>query len=147
MKKLGWALAFLAVAPLAAAAIVTKEDLLRLAAARVSDDAILTVIRAEGPVEPLSVDDLVELRNAGLSPRVLRALAAYSPLAAPPPPVVYAPPPVFSSPSYYARPIYPRYRFDDCRPRRVIVPHYSHRPAFYYSRPPACPPRARGHRR
>jgi hypothetical protein len=86
MKKLAWALAFLAAAPLTAAAGVSKRDLLRLAAARVSDDAFLTVIRAAGPVEPLSVDDLVELRDAGASPRVLRALAVYSPLVLPPGP-------------------------------------------------------------
>ncbi|HEX7897524.1 MAG TPA: hypothetical protein VF950_07170 [Planctomycetota bacterium] len=63
---------------LAVAAGITKEDLRRLAALRVSDEAILLVVRAEGPVEPLSAEDLLDLRRAGLSARVVEYLATTS---------------------------------------------------------------------
>jgi hypothetical protein len=63
---------------LAAGVDLTKDDLRRLAALKVSDEAILLVVRAEGPVEPLSAGDLLELRRAGLSARVVEYLATTS---------------------------------------------------------------------
>ena len=60
------------------AADLTKDDLRRLAALHVSDEAILLVVRAEGPVEPLSAADLLDLRRAGLSARVVEYLATTS---------------------------------------------------------------------
>ena len=57
---------------------LTKDDLRRLAALRVSDEAILLVVRAEGPAEPLSAQDLLDLRRAGLSARVVEYLATTS---------------------------------------------------------------------
>ena len=57
---------------------LTKDDLRRLAALHVSDEAVLLVVRAEGPVEPLSAGDLLDLRRAGLSARVVEYLATTS---------------------------------------------------------------------
>src|SRR5258707_360108 len=64
MKKLSLALTFLAALPLAAIAQVSKEDLKKLAAAGISDDVILSYVRANGGVARLSADDVIELENA-----------------------------------------------------------------------------------
>ncbi|MFN3485431.1 MAG: hypothetical protein ACK44W_08125 [Planctomycetota bacterium] len=82
-KKVLLSLAFLAGFPLAVAADVGKEEIKKLVAAGVSDDVILAYIRAHGPVARLSADDVVELKQAGASERVLGALV--NPAAAPTP--------------------------------------------------------------
>lgn len=74
MKKLALALGLLAVAPLAASADVTKEDIKKLAAAGVGDEVILAFIRSNGPVVRLTADDIVELKQAGAGEKVLSAL-------------------------------------------------------------------------
>lgn len=74
MKKLALAIAILAAAPLAASADVSKEDIKKLAAAGVGDEVILTYIRSNGPVARLTADDIVELKQAGASEKVLSAL-------------------------------------------------------------------------
>lgn len=118
-KRLATALVLWAAFPLAAAAGVSKEDVEKLARAGLSDDVILSFIRANGPAPKLSADDLVELKQAGASDRVLAVLAGTtSPAppsqaafaegnACPPPatyvvrePVVYAS--AYSIPWYYA---------------------------------------------
>lgn len=58
------------------AAQVTKEDIKKLVAAGVSEDVVLTYVRANGPAPKLSADDLVELKQAGAGEKVLAALAA-----------------------------------------------------------------------
>lgn len=68
------ALALVVLAPVTAGEIVTKEDLLKLAAIRASDDAVILILKAKGPVAPLSADDLLELRRAGLSDRSMVAI-------------------------------------------------------------------------
>ena len=78
-------LAFLAVLPLAAAAQVSKEDIKKLVAAGVSEDVVLTYVRANGPAPRMSADDLIELKQAGAGDRVLSALAGGSPSPAPVP--------------------------------------------------------------
>lgn len=86
---------------------VTKEDLKKLTAAQISDGVILAYIRSHGPVPKLSAQDLIELKNAGVSEKVLEQLASGDPKPAPapvqtkvierrihvvpPPAVVYAP--------------------------------------------------------
>lgn len=60
--------------PLVALADVTKEDVKKLASAGLSEEIILSYIRANGPVTKLSADDLVELKGAGASDRVLGAM-------------------------------------------------------------------------
>ncbi len=76
MKSLSLAIAFFAALPMAAAAETTKEDVKKLAKAGVSEDVILSFIRANGPIANLSSDDVVELKAAGVSDRVLSALLA-----------------------------------------------------------------------
>jgi hypothetical protein len=117
-KKITVALALLAALPLAAAADVSKEDVKKLARAGLSDEVILSFIRANGPAPKLSADDIVDLKQAGVSDRVLAVLAGTTPPApAPRTPMadgsVYAPcattyvvqePVVYTS--YYSTPWY-----------------------------------------
>lgn len=65
---------------------VTKEDIRKLAAAGISENIILSFIRVNGPVVRMSSDDLVELKAAGATDRVLEALVPGG-LATVPPPV------------------------------------------------------------
>ncbi|HVR84624.1 MAG TPA: hypothetical protein VMU54_09955 [Planctomycetota bacterium] len=71
MKKLAMALTFLVALPLAAAAQVTKEDLKKLAAAGISDEVILSYVKANGGVAKLSAQDVIELKQAGASEKLL----------------------------------------------------------------------------
>ena len=58
-------------------------------AAGISDEVVVTYIRTHGPVAKLTPDDLVELKKAGASDKVLNAVAGDSaPAAAAPPKVV-----------------------------------------------------------
>lgn len=86
MKQAILSLAFLGALPLAVSADVTKEDIRKLVAAGISDDVILTFIRSNGPVASLSSDDLVDLKKAGASEKVLNALVARPSAAADAPP-------------------------------------------------------------
>lgn len=61
---------------------VSKEDIKKLVAAGVSDDVIVAFIRTHGPVAALSAEDMIDLRNAHVSDRVLAAMVQAS--AAPP---------------------------------------------------------------
>jgi hypothetical protein len=53
---------------------ITKEDLRKLLDAGVGDQVIVEYIRSNGPAEPLSVEDVTELKKAGASDSVLRAM-------------------------------------------------------------------------
>lgn len=75
MKTWALSIAFLAALPLAAAADTSKEDILKLAKAGISDDVILAFVRANGAPR-LSSDDVIELKAAGVSDKVLGALLA-----------------------------------------------------------------------
>jgi hypothetical protein len=57
---------------------ITKEDVKRLVAAGVSDDVILEFIRTHGPVAAMTAEDLMELKKANVSEKVLSALVAAS---------------------------------------------------------------------
>lgn len=104
MKKLiGTAVGVLLLSA-ASFAEVTKEDLKKLAEAQVSDGVLIAYIRAHGPVPKMSAQDLIDLKNAGLSDQVLERIAAGEPAVSPrpaPTPVierrvhVVTPPPVF----------------------------------------------------
>lgn len=83
MKKLAWTLALMAALPLAAAAQVTKEDLKKLAAAGISDDVIVSYVRANGGVARLSAEDVIELKQAGASEKVLSVALGNLPAPAP----------------------------------------------------------------
>ena len=93
MNTLSLAILILAGAPLTSWAEVTKMDIQKLTAAGISEDIVLTFIRRNGPIVPLSADDLVELKRAGVGDRVLAALLPGTPVApalSPPPPAVEA---------------------------------------------------------
>jgi hypothetical protein len=141
MKHTAIATVILALAPLAASADVSKDDIKKLAAAGVGDEVILGFIRSNGPVARLSADDLVELKEAGAGEKVLTVLAGGSaPSARPqagerpadrvaekslyPASTTY----VYESPSYYPSyypyswpsyyyGCYPRYSYSTCWPR------------------------------
>lgn len=53
---------------------VSKEDIRKLVSAGISEDVVLLFIRANGPVERMTSDDLVQLRATGASDRVLSAV-------------------------------------------------------------------------
>ena len=139
--------AFLAALPLAAAAQATKDDIKKLAAAGVSDDVILTYVRANGPLPKLSADDIIELKQAGAGEKVLNALAgqttALAPAAAPAPArtevverVVERPTYVYTTPSVSSYWCSSHYCYDTChtyvRPIVTYSSYYYHRP-YYYS--------------
>jgi hypothetical protein len=64
-------LLLLAAAPALASAQASKEELKKLAKARVSDDVMLAYLRSHGYRGMPSSDDLVDLKQAGLSDKVL----------------------------------------------------------------------------
>jgi hypothetical protein len=76
MKRLIETLAAVVLLSSAAFAEVTKEDLEKLAAARIPDTVVVAYVRAHGPMPKLSAQDLIELRSAGLSDQVLEQVAA-----------------------------------------------------------------------
>ena len=93
---------------------VSNEDVIAMTQAGLSEDVIATHIRAHGVARQPSVNDLIVLRNQGVSDRVIQALqqtpppggAAYAPagyVAAPPRAVLVDP---YYGPGYYG-PWYP----------------------------------------
>ena len=133
MKKFALAFATLAALPMAAAADVSKEDIRKLVGAGVGDEVIVSFIRANGPVHKLSADDVVELKQAGASERVLGALMSPAP-AAPARRVeaverpVYVPQTTYvtSTPYYYDSYYYPsNYYYGSCYPS-YYYPRYSY---------------------
>ncbi len=157
MRKFMMATAVLAAFPLAASADITKEDIKKLMGAGISDEVIVTFIRSHGPVSRLSPDDLVELKQAGASEKVLGAVVAAPAqkvvaernVAVPQTTVVYETPTYYYAPStgwcsshfvydscygvrpyYYSSYSYPRYSYS-CWPST----------SFIYSRGYSCSPR------
>ena len=96
MKAIALTLAFLAGLSLAAAAQVTKEDIKKLTAAGISDDVILSYVKSNGGVARLSAEDVVDLKQAGASEKLLTSIlsipsasqpkASEKPALGPPPP-------------------------------------------------------------
>ena len=74
MKRALLTLSALAVVAGSAWAGVTREDLKKLLTAGVSDEVISAFIRANGPVDRLSADDIIELKKAGASDKLLVSL-------------------------------------------------------------------------
>ncbi|MBI2933198.1 MAG: hypothetical protein HYY16_16255 [Planctomycetes bacterium] len=72
MKRALLTLSFAMLAAGAAFAGVTKEDLKKLLSAGVGDEVVLSFIKANGPVDPLSADDLVELKKIGAGDKLLQ---------------------------------------------------------------------------
>ncbi len=144
MMKFALAFATLAALPLAAAADVSKEDIKKLVAAGVGDDVIVTFIRANSPVHKLSADDVVELKQAGASEKVLGALMGSAP-AAPARKVetvervvekqVYVPQTtyVYSTPSYYPSSYYYGGYYPGYYSYGSYYPSYAYYPRYSYS--------------
>jgi len=151
MKTIAWTLTLLAGLPLALSAEVTKEDLKKLAAAGISDEVILSYVRANGPVAKLSADDVIDLKQAGASEKVLSVALGNAPAPAPaytPAPAprqsytapatttVYDTTPYYYQPSvsyaaYVATPVYypSSYYYDSYYPRYYSTCY----PRTYYS--------------
>jgi hypothetical protein len=119
---------------------VSKEELRRLLDARVPDAAIVAYIRKHGPVEPLSIEDITELKSAGASDDVMQALIEGSRSADALTRPSESPEPYDDSGSYYYYPyyapftLYPSFIYT-YRPCRYRYPFYSHSyyPNHYYS--------------
>ena len=73
MKALWTALVLLA-SPLPLLAEVTREEVRRLLDAHVSETTIMAYVQRNGPMEAMSVEDLGELKGAGASDNLLKAL-------------------------------------------------------------------------
>jgi hypothetical protein len=61
---------------------VSNEDVVAMTQAGLSEDVIATHIRAHGVAHPPAVNDLIVLRNQGVSDRVIQALQQTPPPAA-----------------------------------------------------------------
>jgi hypothetical protein len=72
-------LVVLVVACLAAASSLTKDDVIRMAKAGRSDGAILGAIQDAHATFDLTADDIAELRNAGVSERMIDVMIATGP--------------------------------------------------------------------
>lgn len=99
-------LVLLAAAPGFAAAQATKEDLKKLAKAGISEDVILTYIRANGYNGKPSSDDLIELKDAGVTDRILAGILSPEPAPAPAAPPARTEAPTTST-VYVERSVYP----------------------------------------
>ena len=99
---------------------VTAQDVVAMTQAGLSDDVIVTHIRASGTAQPLAVNDLIHLRNMGVRDLVINAMQQTPPRSAsvaqgavayPAYPMYAAPPPVMVAPYYpvYAPPPPPAY--------------------------------------
>lgn len=104
---------------------VSNEDVIAMTQAGLSEDVIATHIRAHGVARPPAVNDLIILRNQGVSDRVIQALQQTPPPTATAVPVSYAvgPPPraVLVEP-YYCPPPPPHFYFHHGHPHR----HHHH---------------------
>ena len=74
MKTLAMTLTLLAGLPLALSAQVSKEDIKKLTAAGISDEVILSYVKANGPMAKLSAEDVIELKQAGASEKLLSVI-------------------------------------------------------------------------
>ncbi|MBL8889793.1 MAG: glycine zipper 2TM domain-containing protein [Planctomycetaceae bacterium] len=97
---------------------VTIDQVIHLTRSGVGDDLIISHVQQNGFQQSLTTNDLILLKNQGVSDRVIMALQRPTTYAAPPvyasPPVRYSPPVtvveevhVVPAPYYYARPAAP----------------------------------------
>ena len=83
MKRGMLALAGLALLGGSAFADVTKDEIIKLKTAGLDDEVIVAHIKASGPVEKLSAEDIIELSKSGVGTDVLVAAIANQRKAAP----------------------------------------------------------------
>jgi hypothetical protein len=76
MRTLLWVTFFVGFLPIGARADVTVDELQKLASAGISEPVILEFIKENGPVQKLSAEDLLTLKKAGATERVLAAAVA-----------------------------------------------------------------------
>ena len=131
--KFTWFALFTAL-PLAAAAQASKDEVKKLAAAGVSEDVILTFVRARGGAPRMSADDLVDLKNAGVGDRVLAYMAGSTNAPAPAPERAVERTVYVQQPTYvYASTPYYGYGYDygyDSYPAYYYRPYF-YRPYYY----------------
>lgn len=97
---------------------VTPQDVIAMTQAGLSDEVIITHIRANGVAQALAVNDLIGLRNVGVRDSVINAMQQTPPRSLPPNSLYGAPNAVYA-PAYAA-------------PGPVVVEHY-----YQPSGPPA----------
>jgi hypothetical protein len=122
---------------------LSKDDVKRLVAAGISDDVIVVYIRMHGPVlPPLTTRDIIELREANVSEKVLTAMIESSkePPTASGEPVEDAPPVTYSYPWYYPSGYYYDYYSGPYAwwyvgPGRYAYPYYTHHSHYPYRYP------------
>ena len=151
MKAL-WTALFLAGASLPLAADVTKDEVRRLLEAHVSDQTLIAYVQKNGPMQPLTIDDLTQLKNAGASDELLRFLleSSRSSDAMTPAPstndyssdsttVIYGAPQYYyypsTYPSYAYAPVYPAYTYSYYYPYRYPYRYYPYRSYPYHNYP------------
>ena len=84
---------------------LSKEEIKRLVEAGISDDVIVAYVRTHGPVQALTTQDLIDLRSANVSEKVLTAMISSASLpreTVTPEPVPEEAPVTYSYPWYYA---------------------------------------------
>lgn len=89
-----------------------KADIIKLSQAGCSDELILSFVRSKGGAPSFTVDEIAEMKTAGVRDSVLSALISgkAAPPPAPPPQPVYIPPPQTT----------------------VVYEYYPAPPAYYY---------------
>jgi|SRR5579862_2177264 len=74
MKILAWTTILFAAVPASLMAQSTKEDIKKLVSRGVPENVILNYIQFKGPAARLSPDDIVELKQAGATDKIIAAL-------------------------------------------------------------------------
>jgi hypothetical protein len=107
---------------------VTIEDVIAMHQNSLSDGVIITHIRGYGVAQRPQVNELITLRNHGVSDAVIQAMQETPPPQAPsPPPPLPQPRPVVIEEHYYGPPLPPYWRY---RPHHI---HRRHRgPGFHW---------------
>lgn len=101
------------------AGIVTHGEIITMSQAGVGDDLIVNHIRHHGVTNPPSANDLIQLKQAGVSDAVVRVMQEPPRVAAAQP--VAAGPPVIVEEHYYGAPYRPRHHWHHPH-------HYRHHP-------------------
>jgi len=102
------------------AGAVTVDDVIVMAQANLSDDVIITHVRANGVANPPRREDLITLSNAGVSDAVIKAMqTAQPPTPSVPSSVSSGRRPVVIEEHHYISPPYPR-------PHRTHWHHHRH---------------------
>lgn len=135
-KALTVAAILLLAAPAAAQDI--RQDVIRMAQAGVSDDVILSFLRARNVRVELTSEDIVALKQAGVSDGVVQALIS-PPAQVPAPQPTYAapsapPPPQRTNVVHYYEPAPAVYYYDPYYYDPYPVYHVGYRPYYYYPR-------------